>query len=188
MSEYRYQYGAPNPPRLVSQEPPRCWGKSYDENDRECKGCGFQASCREEVFRKNAEPRPVTASYWAAQAPRPYAAPIQVQPMAVQPYVPPFPQMATMRPVAQPVQASPGPMPAHRYGWLQDPMYQVVHSAPPPMRPQMQGEGFMERMVKNVALSMLEKGVAECLLAIRQMVFAPKPQTIDVVPTPPTNQ
>jgi hypothetical protein len=41
------------------------------------------------------------------------------------------------------------------------------------MRPQMAGETFLERVVKNAALSMLEKGAAECFLAIRQMILAP---------------
>jgi hypothetical protein len=42
------------------------------------------------------------------------------------------------------------------------------------MRTQMEGETFAGRVMKNTALAMLEKGVAELFLAIRQVIFAPR--------------
>lgn len=39
---------------------PNCWGRPdvYDNQDRECRGCGFQASCRDNVVRAIAAQQP----------------------------------------------------------------------------------------------------------------------------------
>jgi hypothetical protein len=174
-----YQYGSPSPEsRLkIQDEKPRCWGKSYEEHDRECRNCGFQSTCREEIFRQNSMPRPIAPPYAAPAPTRPYAFP---QPVAtsIQPYSPPAPApVARVAPVAQPAPVpvvAPIQQPVHRYGWLNDPLYQMIHSAPPPMRTQMEGETFAGRVMKNTALAMMEKGIAELFLAIRQVIFAPR--------------
>jgi hypothetical protein len=72
---------------------------------------------------------------------------------------------------------------------MQDPLYYTIHAAPPPMRPQLQGEGFFDRVVKNAALSMMESFFASMFLAVRQMIWAPDPepprgQVVDVTPHP----
>jgi hypothetical protein len=179
-----YQYGNPSPEsRLkIQEERPRCWGKSYEEGDRTCRGCGFQNSCKEEIFRQSSMPRPIAPPYTAPAPTRPYAFPQPVT-SSIQPYspqVPTYAPIARTAPVAQPAPvvpvAAPAPQqqPVHRYGWLHDPLYQMIHSAPPPMRTQMEGETFAGRVMKNTALAMLEKGVAELFLAIRQVIFAPR--------------
>lgn len=207
-----YEYGAPNPapvrvstPSAVSERP-RCWGKSFDETDRECRGCGFQNSCKDELIRNNVNrPRGAMAApaYYAPQPVRPYATPQAVHPLQQpvtsypyhQPVAPPASNVMTvakaLSPMMGPPQLQPTPQ-AHRYGWLQDPLYWTIHSAPPPMRVQMDGETFLERVVKNAALAMLEKGAAECFLAIRQMLLAPAPgpvRTVDyITPAPGLGQ
>ncbi len=180
-----YQYGTPSPVRTVqpNEDRPRCWGKSYEETDRECRGCGFQSSCKDEVFRKRTQPQSPTYFSPQPQPTRPYAfsQPAPFQQLAPQPFRQPVPSqlpavaraIAPMMEVAQ-YQYQQG-QPTHRYGWLQDPLYQMIHSAPPPMRHQMVGESFFGRALKNVLLVMIEKGIAECFLAIRQMIFAPEP-------------
>lgn len=198
-----YEYGAPSPVpvRVLSPVPatekPRCWGKSFDETDRECRGCGFQNSCKEELIRKNVH-RPMTPPpYYAPQPVRSYATPQPVQPLHQpitsypyhQPSTPPGFQMATVAKALAPMM-HPQPMtPAssgHRYGWLQDPLYYTINAAPPPMRVQMNGESFFERALKNALLGALERGAAECFLAIRQMLLAPPVPTVEIQPVTPT--
>jgi hypothetical protein len=48
-------------------------------------------------------------------------------------------------------------------------------------------ESFMERVVKNAGLAMLESFFGQCFLAVRQMVLPPQPpqpKVIDVQPQP----
>ena len=199
----QFQYGTPSQPLA---ERPRCWSKAYDEQSRECRGCGFQASCKEEVIRLNTMNRPL-----AAPAPQPMFQPFQPQPQQqYQPYAVPqpvhvlqpavqmnqaVPQFKGLQPLqpapvlAQPVQKPIHPLPPQQYGygWIQDPMYYALTSAPPPVRPQMGDESFFDRVVKNAGLAMLESLFGQCLLAVRQMVLPPaqQPRVINAQPQPP---
>lgn len=169
----QYQYGAPSP----IAERPRCWSKAYDEGTRECRGCGFQISCKEEIFRQNASRQPAPV-----QSYQPYSVP---QPAQVIPFQPqPF-RGATL--VQQPQQAQrptyPPPSDPYGYGWIQDPLSNTLHSAPPPVRPQMGNESFFNRVAKNAGLAMMEAFFGQCLLAVRQMVLPPnQKQIVDVTP------
>lgn len=196
----QYSYGAPAT-SLV--ERPRCWAKSYDDGARECRGCGFQSSCKDEIVRAN-------AARVAAQAVPQYVPPFQgFQPYAVpqpvqvltpiqqaQQAVPqfrglsPVPPQVAPAPVAARQQATVYPPPAQQYGygWIQDPLYYALTSAPPPMRPQMGDESFFDRVVKNTGLAMLESFFGQCLLAVRQMVLPPGVKTVDVTPQQPPQQ
>lgn len=197
----QFQYGTPS---QQLAERPRCWSKSHDEGSRECRGCSFQTSCKEEIIRLNAT-RPLAAPapqqpYYAPQyqpAPQqtfqPYAVPqpVQVLQQPVQQSLVPQFKGLTPAPVAAPVLATPvmtaqpmkpiHPIPQQQYGygWIQDPMYYALTSAPPPMRPQMGDETFFGRVVKNTGLAMLESFFGQCLLAVRQMVLPPPPRMID---------
>lgn len=187
----QFQYGAPSQPLA---ERPRCWSKSFDDSSRECRNCSFQTSCKEEIIRMNA------ARQAAPQAPTPYYQPQPFQPYAVpqpvsvvypspQPQQVGVPQFKGLSPVPapQPVQVAPPintrpvtsvyPLPPQQYGygWIQDPLYYTLASAPPPMRPQMGDESFFDRTVKNVGLAMLESFFGQCLIAVRQMVLPPTP-------------
>ena len=184
----QYQYGV-QAPSLA--ERPKCWSKAFDESARECRGCGFQTSCKEEVVRLNA------SRYIAPPAPQPqyfqpYAVPQHVQIVQPQPQqlVPQFRGLAPAAPPPQqpqPLAQRPThqiPMQQYGYGWIQDPLYYALTSAPPPMRPQMGDESFFDRVVKNTGLAMLESFFGQCLLAVRQMVLPPAPPIIDVKPQP----
>lgn len=185
-----YQYGTPGPvaaPRLAIQDTPRCWGLSFEEHDSECRSCSVRSSCRDEIFRRHSAEAvrpfaPPAPSYVAPQPVRPYAFPQPMQ-SAIQPFRPTLAEVArtaVRAPTAQPAPVAPVTVAAptqqsdHRYGWLNDPLYHMIHSAPPPMRGQMDGETFVGRVAKNTALAMLEKGIAELFLALRQAIFAPR--------------
>lgn len=74
------------------------------------------------------------------------------------------------------------------YGRVQDPMFYAVTTAPPPFRPQFEGESFGERVMKNAGLAMAEAAVGQVLLAIRQMFLPPgpvRPTSDQVVDVPP---
>ena len=172
-------------------ERPRCWSKAFDEGARECRGCSFQVSCKEEIYRANSAARPMAPP--APQQPffQPYAVPqpVQVlQPMQ-QPAVPVFRGLANpvpQPPLNQQIAARPVypvPQQQYGYGWIQDPLYYTLTSAPPPMRPQMGDESFFDRTVKNVGLAMLESFFGQCLIAVRQMVLPPPVKVIDIQPT-----
>lgn len=193
----QFQYGTPSQPLA---ERPRCWSKSHDEGSRECRGCGFQASCKDEIIRMNQSRAPLAApapQYYQPQYQQPfqpYAVPQPVQvvyPAAQQQS--PVPQFRGLAPTAPPTlqpmpmqQKSVYPMTSQQYGygWIQDPLYYALTSAPPPMRPQMGDETFFDRVVKNTGLAMLESFFGQCLIAVRQMVLPPPPvqRTIDVQP------
>jgi len=192
----QFQYGAPAP---TLAERPRCWSKAFDEGARECRGCGFQTSCKEEILRMNqSRPLAAPAPQQFVQQYQPYAVPQPVQvvhhpaPQPMQQLVPQFrglqPAPVSQQPQLQPQQllqrpAPPiHPVPAQQYGygWIQDPMYYALTSAPPPMRPQMGDESFFDRVVKNTGLAMLESFFGQCLLAVRQMVLPPSPRIVEI--------
>lgn len=170
-------------------ERPRCWSKAFDEGARECRGCSFQVSCKEEIYRMNAA-RQVAPPAPQPQYFQPYAVPQPVQVLQQQALqqVPTFRNLAPVppqAPVPQQLAARPihpPPQNQYGYGWIQDPLYYTLTSAPPPMRPQMGDETFFDRTVKNVGLAMLESFFGQCLIAVRQMVLPPPVKTIDVQP------
>jgi hypothetical protein len=89
-----------------------------------------------------------------------------------QQYVPP----QAIQPAVAATQAVP-----YGYGWTPDPLYYSIHAAPPPLRPQFQGETFFERVVKNAALGMMESFFKEMFMAVRQTFWQPD-KVIDVTP------
>lgn len=186
-----FSYGTPggsgnNPPRK------RCWGdkNAYDYTSRECRGCEDLASCGEQITRiRNAQQsyqQPGLNSYGNAYtspyAPRTVANPLpqytQQAPLAapqVAPTVRPAPLPVSQQPTAMTRQPTGMPAAAEeRYGWYYDPLYHQVASMPPPIRPQFQGESFVERVGKNMFLSALEAIGMQGVLGIRQLVLPPK--------------
>lgn len=208
-------------------ERPKCWGRQYDSEDRTCKGCSWQVTCKEQVIRGALERQPQSPPtmsqptyYQPYPPPTQYTVPQQVpvagpqpsyyqqpatRPTTVATVAPPPPaqqpqyQMVQFRAPAPPAQApqqqmqppaqpmmpvaqQPQPYYADRYGQYQDPMVMYLHAAPPPYRPQFEGESFWERMGKNIALSMAEAAIGGLLLGVRQLMLPPGPPTIDVDP------
>lgn len=197
-------------------ERPKCWGKDFNSEDRECKGCSWQASCRDQVIRSAVnrqptvqqvqapmsyyqpfqqqqfvpQPQPMMQAPAPFQPPKPAPAPVQIQVQPPQPqyqvtqYRPPVP--AAQVQVPQPITAQQAPaMFLELYGRYQDPLFYPLTTAPPPYRPQMTGETFFERVVKNTGLAILETVFMQGLLAARQMVLPPMPaqsNTVDVTP------
>lgn len=170
---------------------PGCWGRPdvFDAGDRECRGCGFQATCRAQVIKLTPNQQvPVTtpAPYYASYAP--YAQQSNVQPAPapapIMRYQPPLPApmpvpvappqyTAPVRVATQPTQPAQQPAPAQDwYGRMQDPLFFTVLS-PPPFRPQMQGENFGERVLKNLALDLAAMAAGHMMLALRQMLLPP---------------
>lgn len=180
-------YPSPAPAPVVSR--PICWGKSFDETNRECRGCSFQTSCKEEVVRAASYSRPYYGTPEAQRAPMYAAAPI---PAPVPAPVPVYTQPA--RASILPVVHQPSPMamkpeqrsdlPAYGYGWVNDQLFYSIHTSPPVYRTQLPGETFVERAAKNVALSVFESLLGSLLLAARQIIWAPKrpvEKVIDVI-------
>jgi hypothetical protein len=181
-------YGSAVPAPTSVQARPPCWGKSFDETNRECRGCGFQTSCKEDIIQQNQARRPYYGQpdyRQAAPAPIPVPTTPWSPPMPVQP-PPRVAPLAVAPPPQYPVPARPPEhgLPQYGYGWVPDPLFYSVHMAPPMMRHQFPDETFMERTVKNVGLSMLEAFFGSLLLATRQMIWAPTPEekVIDVPP------
>lgn len=196
-----YQWAPTPAPVSALAERPRCWGKEYNDVARECRGCGFQNSCKEEIVRQNVNRGQQTVPFYqpATQMQAPTHVPVYAPaPQPVQ-QVPQYQQVPFNTQVARtvqaiPPQAQPQPvvpartvqvMPApqnYGYGWIQDPLAYTLASCPPPVRHQMPGETFMERAAKNTALAMAETFFGQCMLAVRQYVWAPdapEPKTID---------
>ena len=174
----QFQYGAP--PQRISAYPP-CHAKSYDDMSGECRRCGFQNSCKDEIIRQNVI-RPL-APYPAYGGPTPttsYAVPQPVrpvlysQPQGVQrpPAVPVAQDTTRLAQMMMPMTQGQQPP----YGWLQDPLYYSMAATPPPVRPQMQGEAFWERIMKNAGLAMVEALFGQCFLAVRQLILPPIPK------------
>lgn len=171
--------------------------EAFDLSSRECRGCASQNSCGDTVQRarnarafqaRPAAPVPVfqqaqQPTYYGptyrspavAQSFQPQVVPLPVAPPPVQQYVPqqqPQQQIIQHPQTQQPVRVY-DPPPAYHYGWLNDPLYYSGVATPPPMRPQLPGETFFERVVKNMGLSMMESMFFQGFLAVRQMVLAP---------------
>lgn len=179
-----FSYGDPaRSVNLLGPKPP-CWGTSkYDNEDRECRACGFQNTCRDQVMKSKPvtpAPAPVASFFQQFQTPSPYAVP---QP-APQPTVQPVQQFVRVTPTpTQPAQMKPvvpttGAQPAQfndRYGQFQDPMFNSIKATPSVLRPQFPNESFPTRVAKNMALAGLESAIGELLLGVRQFIWAPKP-------------
>ena len=185
--EYRYFATQPGVER------PRCWGRSFDSSSSECHRCGVQNSCKDEIIKLNVgrqipAPSMYQPDYGGPHPASSYAVPQPTQPVyqqqmmaRVQPPAPPTVQEAAARALAQ-IQP---PMQQPPYGWLHDPLYYTMAATPPPVRPQMQGESFVERVAKNAALAMIESLFGQCFLAVRQLLLPPKPRTPEVRDAPP---
>lgn len=183
-----WSYGDPS--RQVARPP--CWGTNkYDNEDRECKGCGFQNTCKDQVLKDRQTTPWQSRPYWAPQPtyqqpsststalasrvpaylqPQVAQQPVQVQQVR--------PQQATITvPVlnSQTVQQQPavGSIFLERYGQVNDPMFAAIKSIPPVPRAQQQGETFAERMFKNVMLATGEAVLGELFLGLRQFLWAP---------------
>lgn len=185
---------------------PGCWGRAdvYDADNKECRGCGFQETCRSQVIKtisahQVAVPQVSNVPQYSPQYPgfpqqqQQYAVPQQTQqapvwqPQQLQPrafvpaptYAAPTrvgpPQPVPPAPVPQQqVQPQPGMVPADWYGRMQDPLFFQILS-PPPFRGQMQGETFMERVGKNMLLDLGTMAFFHLGLAMRQMFLPPQP-------------
>lgn len=184
-----FSYGDPskNTNQLNGPRPP-CWGTSkYDNEDRECRFCGFQNTCREQALKTRPPvtpaPQPVANYFSQYSAPSSYAAPQPVAPPQTAQIVPirpaaaqSAPQVAPVRQVqVAPVQQQQGPPPmADRYGQFQDPLFLTLKSTPPVLRPQFPEEGFAERIAKNMVLASAEAALGEVLLGLRQFLWTPR--------------
>lgn len=187
MAEFRY--GMPPTPYV---EHPRCWGRSFDDLSGECRRCGYQNSCKDEIIRLNvgrqmSSPIVPQPAYGGPYPTAPYAAPQPAQPvmfqhqmMRSQATAPPVFHESAQRAIVpmQMVQQPP-------YGWLHDPLYYTMAATPPPVRNQLQGESFVGRVAKNTALAMIESLFGQCFLAIRQLILPPALPKTDVPELPP---
>lgn len=171
-----YTYGAPSDTQLR----PRCWGEErfHNMDTRQCRTCTFNMSCRDEIYRLRG---------WQSAPPPGY----QVQPPSssqVPVHIGPPAAAAPTRNAQPPTSIYP-PTERYQYGWLTDPLYYTMCASPPPMRPQLQGENFWERIVKNMVLSAGESMFMHAFLAMRQLVLPPeepaRTQTVDVGQVPP---
>lgn len=175
---------------------PGCWGRTdvYDSDSRECRGCGFQSSCRNQVVKLTPAQAvaPVNPPYYSqyqapalpyvapppapAPAPAPvvrYQAPAPMAPTYTAPAPAPVRMPAQVPTMAHP-QMQQGQMQQDWYGRMQDPLFFTVLS-PPPFRPQMPGENFGERVVKNMLLDGVALLLGHGMLALRQMLLPPPP-------------
>lgn len=179
-----YNYLLPSTPR---REPPVCYTKGWDNEHRECRSCEFQTTCRDEVIKAKNRTSNTTDAYYkqfgysgspivplrspVAPAPLPQLVPQTY--IGRTPMVPFIPNTVSMQPQGYPP-GYPPPSNYGDYGWLNDPLHNVMASVPTPMRPQMQGESFIERAAKNTGLAMAEAFFMQAVLAVRQLVLAPK--------------
>jgi hypothetical protein len=173
-----FRYGEPSAPvRQLSPRPP-CWGTSkYDNEDRECRGCGFQQTCRDEVMKSKpvAAPIPVSNYYNQFVPSQPYATPQAIVQQPVKTPTAPATQVVQVRPAQQPAVVQPAsPVVRDRYGQFQDPMFTTIKSTPSVMRPQLPGEAFTQRVAKNMLLASAESAIGELLLGVRQFLWAPR--------------
>jgi len=207
MAQWSWQQ-PPNPGQATSPNRPRCFGfdSAFDVTSRECRGCEYQSSCRDTIYRaRNSQasppqrgptPQPAGPNYYDPRY-SPPPSPIGVVAQNFQPqqvsYPVAVPRQQAIQPTPQPQQIQQQPLQQmlqqERYGWLNDPLYYMGQASPPPQRPQLQNEHFFERVVKNVGLSMLESMFFQGFLAVRQMVLPPAPPSpapgerdIDITP------
>lgn len=190
MSGRPFLYGDPATNSSVLGPRPPCWGTSkYDNEDRECRNCGFQNTCREQTIKTKTAVVPTVAVPTAVPTPSnyfsqfqpatAYAAPRPLPAVQARPIVPPSPvpvqpavpihQTVPIQAVAQHQQMP--PMIQDRYGQFQDPMFVTIKATPGIMRPQLPGESFPERVMKNMALASLESAIGEVLLGVRQFLW-----------------
>ena len=185
--------------------PPFCYGKSYDNDSRACASCALNNPCRQEIIRVAFVPQyqapvppalvnqPAPYQPYQPYQPAQYAAPPQYQapPWLQKPTMPPPPttgyripvQTAPVAPtpVQQVVQAAVqqimqgGYSPIGIYGAIPDPAIAMLSSIPPIFRPQMQGESFWMRVLKNLGARLIEVLLDEAKIAVRQAVFPPPP-------------
>jgi hypothetical protein len=175
-----FDYRTPTAPTYAApaSSTPSCWSNEryFNPNTRECRACSFQPSCRDAITRnRNAAAALAPPPYYASYPVQGYAGPVPPPvPAPALPVVQPNVQPVVVRQQPPPqVSAFPAPDP-YQYGWLHDPLYYALYSAPPPMVPQLGEEGFIERMGKNMARSMLISATAELFLAARQFIWAPR--------------
>lgn len=119
---------------------------------------------------------PQPATYYQPQQ-QPIRVPVVTGPQQyTQPQIPvnPF-QMITL--------AQPTPT-VGWYGAVPDPMMHLLGASAPPFRPQVQGETFMTRLLKNMMLAAGEALLDQAKLGLRQVVWLPEIPETDV--TPPT--
>lgn len=183
---------------------PGCWSRVdvYDSENRECRGCGFQESCRAQVMKTISTQQQVAVQqvsnvpYYAPfQQQQQYATPQYTVPqqqqipmyqpqmtMQPRPFVPAAPSYAVPARVGPPAQA-PQAAPQQQvqqaaitdlYGRMPDPLFFQVLS-PPPFRAQMHGETFVERVGKNMLLDLSAMAFFHLGLAVRQMLLPPQP-------------
>ena len=195
---YSYGYGDQ---AGSSAAKPVCWGRDFSDGNAECRGCPFLSSCKDHIIRSNVNrpgvpqampapvpmyPQQVQPMYQAYPVPMPQQAMVpvqQMQPSYVRPAPPPppQPQYRTQQAVQQQPQAPLVPTqfanmpPQDWYGKVQDPLFLLITTAPPLMRPQMVGETYAQRWIKNVGLSMMEAALAHTFLAVRQLFLPPAP-------------
>ena len=173
MPEYHYGVPMVGPPQAADARP-RCWALGHDLMSRDCRGCGYQTSCKDECDRRRIQQMPF-------QQPHPQPVPVPV-PVAYHQPQPGYPQAANraLAPAARSIQqlASQG-----SYGWYQDPLYWNMAAVPPPVRIQLEGEGFFERVAKNAVLAAGEAVLGQCFLAIRQALW--NPPVVEVQASPP---
>lgn len=191
---------------------PGCWGRVdiYDSENRECRGCGFQSTCKSQVikttqanqqtvpqvsqlpygqppYQYQTQPQPYSAPQQqalrlpvpftppqvpyapVAQAPQPYAAPMRIPVIPATP-VPQQPQYH--QPQVQQIPQMQMAAPQDVYGRIQDPLFFPIMNSPP-FRPQMPGESFGERILKNILLDAGTMAAFHIGLALRQMVLPP---------------
>lgn len=175
---------------------PGCWGRTdvYDSDSRECRGCGFQSTCRNQVIKSTPAQAvaPVNQPYYSQytapalpyMAPQLAQAPIQVARYQAPAPAPIAPMYTTPAPAPVRVQAQvptlshqqmqPGQPQQDWYGRMQDPLFFQILS-PPPFRPQMHGENFGERLFKNLMLDLASMAMGHLMLGLRQMVLPPQP-------------
>lgn len=201
-------YGDPNSGKVPAR--PQCWGSGYESESRQCKGCGWQNSCREHIIslninRQNSpQQQQNVPAYSFAQypsfAPAPYTSPlpvVQQQQWPAPPAAPAPVQVQQFRPVspAPPVPAQqarpmapfiPAPMPGG-YGSIGDPFFNVIGASPAPVRPQYEGESYAGRVFKNAGLSAVEAIFGQFLLGIRNFRWYPRqrvPEPVKIDQTP----
>ncbi len=150
---------------------PVCWGRQYQEDDKECNRCDYRMSCKSSQFRSTTVPHPNALPMYQPQpyqAPQPYWAgqpanhlvpqqPIRVGVTQPQPpqvfsgasFPPPPPTMMTAPPaMALPVaqQQTQHHIPAIQQGAFQQSQYFNQYYSPYP------NETVGERLVKHIFL------------------------------------
>lgn len=202
-----------------SRNRPGCWGRTdiYDSENRECRGCGFQSTCQNQVIKTIQSAQPTVPQ--VSQSHSPYS-PFQHQPQQYSipqsafrvptpaPFSPPVPSYVPQAPLPAPYAVPtripvvpPAPMPQMHaaqmqpqmtqmptqmpmtgaqdfYGRVQDPLFFPVMNAPP-FRPQLPGETFGERFLKNLFLDLGTMAAFHVGLALRQMILPPQPKLPD---------